>query len=364
MERMETECNQADSCSVKKPFRIGGVTLPSRYLLAPLAGYTNIALRLALRELGGLGLATSDLVNARALLQRSKRTLELVQTTPEDRPLSIQIYGKEPEFLQAAAKWLQDYGVTTIDINMGCPVHKVTKGGGGAALMCEPQKAIALVDAVVKAVTIPVTVKMRLGWDDQTLSAPYFARAFEEVGVGAVTIHGRTREQAFRGTVNREGIRAVVEAVKSIPIIGNGDIRTAADAQRMFDETGCAAVAIGRGALLNPWVFRQLEELERTGIAPKIASFGERLRFMHRHYSLLVEFRGEHIGCLFFRKVANWYCRVLKPGKDIQQRLIRIDSVQEFEEIVVEIGRRIEERGTEPLPDYALPVPGGPIEHW
>ncbi len=364
MRNMIDDCKTSVTAPAKPPFRIGNVTLPSRYLLAPLAGYTNIALRLALREVGGLGLATSDLVNARALLQRSRRTLELVQTTPEDRPLSIQIYGKEPGDLQAAAQWLQDYGVTTIDINMGCPVHKVTKGGGGAALMCEPEKAVALVQAVVMAVSIPVTVKMRLGWDDQTLSAPYFARAFEDVGVAAVTIHGRTREQAFKGSVNRAGIRAVVEAVKSIPVIGNGDIRNAADAQRMFDETGCAAVAIGRGALLNPWIFRQLDDLERTGIAPTIASFGERLRFMHRHYSLLVQFRGEHIGCLFFRKVANWYCRVIKPGKDIQQRLIRIDSAQEFEEIVVEIARRIDERGTEPLPDYALPVPGGPIEHW
>ena len=352
------------SLATRPPFQIGNVTLPSRYLLAPLAGFTNVALRLALRELGGLGLATSDLVNARALMQRSRRTLELVDTTPEDRPLSIQIYGKEPHELCAAAAWLEAYGVTTIDINMGCPVHKITRGGGGAALMCEPEKAVALVESVVKSVSIPVTVKMRLGWDDQTLSAPYFARAFEEVGVAAVTIHGRTREQAFKGTVKREGIRAVVEAVRSIPVIGNGDIRNAADARAMFNETGCTAVAIGRGALLNPWIFRQLDDLERTGAEPGIASFGERLRFMHRHYNLLVQFRGEHIGSLLFRKVANWYCRVIKPGRDMQQRLIRIDSASDFEEIVQEIGRRIDLRGTEPLPDYALPVPGGPIEHW
>jgi nifR3 family TIM-barrel protein len=361
---MDADTQSFNASLPNTPFRIGGITLPSRYLLAPLAGYTNIALRLALREVGGLGLATSDLVNARALMQRSRRTVELVQTAPEDRPLSIQIYGKEPEYLRDAARWLQDYGVTTIDINMGCPVHKVTKGGGGAALMCEPMQAVALVETVVKSVTIPVTVKMRLGWDAQTLSAPYFARAFEDVGVAAVTIHGRTREQAFKGTVDRAGILAVVEAVRNIPIIGNGDIRNVADARRMFAETGCAAIAIGRGALLNPWIFRQLDELERLGAAPQVASFGERLRFMHRHYNLLVQYRGEHIGCLLFRKVANWYCRVIKPGKDIQQRLIRIDSASDFEEIVVEIGRRIDERGTEPLPDYALPVPGGPIEHW
>ncbi|CAN5195320.1 tRNA dihydrouridine synthase DusB [soil metagenome] len=364
MQNMDADQNFPRADLARKPFRIGNVDLPSRYLLAPLAGFTNVALRLALREVGGLGLATSDLISARALMQRSKRTMELVETTPDDRPLSIQIYGKEPQELSAAAQWLQAYGVTTIDINMGCPVHKVTRGGGGAALMCEPEKAVALVAAVVQAVTVPVTVKMRLGWDDQTLSAPYFARAFEDVGVGAVTIHGRTREQAFKGSVNRAGIRATVEAVRSIPVIGNGDIRNAADARLMFEETGCSAVAIGRGALLNPWIFSQLSKLEQVGETPRIASFGERLQFMHRHYNLLVRFRGEHIGCLLFRKVANWYCRVIKPGKDIQQKLIRIDSASEFEELVVEISRRIDLRGTEPLPDYALPVPGGPIEHW
>jgi tRNA-dihydrouridine synthase B len=364
MERMDADQTFPRADLAKTPFRIGKASLPSRYLLAPLAGFTNVALRLALRDVGGLGLATSDLVNARALMQRSKRTMELVETTPEDRPLSIQIYGKEPAELSAAAQWLQEYGVTTIDINMGCPVHKITRGGGGAALMCEPDRAIALVESVVKSVSVPVTVKMRLGWDDQTLSAPYFARAFEDVGVAAVTVHGRTREQAFKGAVKREGIRAVVEAVRSIPIIGNGDIRNAADARLMFEETGCTAIAIGRGALLNPWIFSQLDALERTGETPRIASFGERLRFMHRHYHLLVRFRGEHIGSLLFRKVANWYCRVLKPGKDLQQKLIRIDSINEFDEIVAEIGRRIDLRGTDPLPDYALPVPGGPIEHW
>jgi nifR3 family TIM-barrel protein len=364
MADMDADLNFPRADLARTPFRIGNVDLPSRYLLAPLAGFTNVALRLALREVGGLGLATSDLISARALTQRSRRTMELVETTSEDRPLSIQIYGKEPQELAAAAQWLQAYGVTTIDINMGCPVHKVTRGGGGAALMCEPEKAVALVAAVVQSVKVPVTVKMRLGWDDQTLSAPYFARAFEDVGVGAVTIHGRTREQAFKGSVNRAGIRATVEAVRSIPVIGNGDIRNAADARLMFEETGCSAVAIGRGALLNPWIFSQLSKLEQTGEMPRIASFGERLQFMHTHYNLLVRFRGEHIGCLLFRKVANWYCRVIKPGKDIQQKLIRIDSATDFEEIVVEIGRRIDLRGTEPLPDYALPVPGGPIEHW
>src|SRR5206468_6972759 len=171
--------------------RWGSLELSSRYLLAPLAGYTNLAFRLAVRELGGLGLATTDLVNARALLLTSCRTMELVQTCPEDRPVAVQIYGSVPEEMRDAAQWLQDYGVSSVDINMGCPVHKVVRGGGGSAMMCDPGRAIALVRTVVESVRLPVTVKMRLGWDDETWSAPYFASRFEQVGVAAVIIHGR-----------------------------------------------------------------------------------------------------------------------------------------------------------------------------
>src|SRR5205085_4020717 len=175
-----------------------------------------------------------------------------------DRPLAVQIYGAEPSEMRAAAQWLENYGVSSVDINMGCPVHKVVRGGGGSALMCDAGRAVALVHAVVEAVRLPVTVKMRLGWDDDSWSAPFFAREFERAGVAAVTIHGRTREQGFGGRVSLDGIRAVVAAVERIPVIGNGDVRTLADADRMLRTTGCAGIAIGRGALLNPWIFAQL----------------------------------------------------------------------------------------------------------
>ena len=177
--------------------------MPSRYFLAPLAGYTNLALRRTLRELGGLGLATTDLVNARALLKGGRKTLELIATTPDDRPTAVQIYGAEPEYLRAAAQYLEAAGFGHIDINMGCPVHKVVKGGGGSAMMCDTTgKTVELVRSVVDGVKIPVTVKMRLGWDERQLSAPYFAREFEQIGVAAITIHGRTRarDSAARST--------------------------------------------------------------------------------------------------------------------------------------------------------------------
>lgn len=350
----------------REPLRLGSLTLATRFLLAPLAGYTNWPFRRAVRELGGLGLATTDLVNARALLQRSRKTLELIQTCPADRPLAVQIYGANPAEMRDAAQWLETYGVAAVDINMGCPVHKVCRGGGGSALLCDPAKTVELVQTVVEAVRLPVTVKMRLGWDDASWSAPFFAREFEQVGVAALTIHGRTRAQGFGGTVNLDGIRAVVEAVERVPIIGNGDVRSLADAAAMAQITGCAGIAIGRGALLNPWFFAQLQcELE-TGESGPRPSYSQRLDFMDRHFHLLLEQRGEHFACLTFRKVANWYCKVLRPGREVQQRLVRLESVAEFEGIVERLRDRdgAAVRGDWEADEAIVAVPKGPVERW
>src|SRR5579884_3592974 len=185
----ETDVTAPDTRTVRS-LSLGSLRLTTRFVLAPLAGYTNLPFRLALRELGGVGLATTDLVNARAQLVGSARTMELIQTCPADRPLAVQIYGADPTEMAAAAQWLESYGVSAVDINMGCPVHKVVRGGGGSAMMCDPAKTVGLVRTIVEAVRIPVTVKMRLGWDEQNWSAPFFAREFEQAGVAAVTIHG------------------------------------------------------------------------------------------------------------------------------------------------------------------------------
>lgn len=358
--------------------KLGQLQLQSRYWLSPLAGYTNWPFRLAVRELGGVGLATTDLVNARALLSRSARTLELIDTSPEDRPLAVQIYGAEPEYLAEAARWLEAYGASVIDINMGCPVNKVTRNGGGSALLCDARGTVNLVRRVVDAVRIPVTVKMRLGWDASDLSAPHFAREFEKLGVAAVIIHGRTREQGFAGQVNLDGIRAVVEAVERMPIIGNGDVRTVADAERMLLTTGCAGISIGRGALLNPWIFQELcawEQANRAEAAAPVGAgtpasptmqqrYSERLDFMSRHFHLLVQQRGERFACITFRKVANWYCRVLRPGREIQQRLMMLSAVRDFDDMVA----FLRQRGAPPHwkngADVEIAVPGGPIAHW
>src|SRR5687767_8860695 len=235
--------------------RFRALELKSNLFLSPLAGYTNLPFRLALREVGGLDLATTDLVNARSLLEKNPKAFKLIETCPADRPLAVQLFGSVPEEMRDAALMLEALGISSIDINMGCPVKKVCRVGGGSAMMTEMDKTAQLVRGMVDALKIPVTAKMRLGWDDENITAPELARALEDAGAAAIFVHGRTREQGFAGSVNLSGIRKVVQAVRSIPVIGNGDVTTPQAAKKMFNETGCSGVSIGRGAFYNPWIF-------------------------------------------------------------------------------------------------------------
>lgn len=349
---------------VRQPLQIGRVTVPSRFFLSPLAGYTSLAFRLTVRERGGLGLCTTDLVNARSIVERRRRSFELAETCAGDQPVSIQIYGTVAAEMREAARWVVDQGASLVDINMGCPVNKVVRSGGGSALMCQVDSAVALVAAVVEAVDVPVTVKMRLGWDESSLSAPGLARAFEKAGVAAVIIHGRTREQGFRGSVNRAGIRAVVEGVERIPIVGNGDIRTIADAEQMFRETGCAAISIGRGALANPFLFRQLAHWAEHGEPGPDPSFEERLDVMDSHFRRLLAQRGERLACLQFRKLVKWYYHAIRPPKHLYHKMINLPSAAVFEEAVTAMR---ESGPVGALPGHfepRVPVPSGPIEKW
>jgi nifR3 family TIM-barrel protein len=349
---------------VREPIRLNDVVIRSRFFLAPLAGFTSLAFRLAVRGCGGLGLATTDLVNARSLLEKRRRALELAETCDKDRPLAIQLYGHVNEEMEAAARWVEDHGATVVDINMGCPVRKVVRSGGGSALLCQVDRAVELVAAVVRSVTIPVTVKMRLGWDDESLTAPTLAREFEQVGAAAVIVHGRTRQQGFSGEVNRRGIRAVVEAVEKIPVVANGDVRTIADAACMFEDTGCAAISIGRGALANPFFFRQLDHWSRTGEPGPDPSFDERLDLMARHFHGLVDRRGEFYACLQFRKILKWYYHFTRMPKPLYLRMINLSSPAVFDE-TLEIIRA--EGPSSPLPGHFeahVPVPSGPIDKW
>lgn len=367
-------------------FKLGSLTLRSNLFLSPLAGYTNLPFRLAIRELGGLDLATTDLVNARSLLERNRKALKLIETAPADRPLAVQLFGSVPEEMRDAAAYLESIGIASVDINMGCPVRKVCRVGGGASMMTELGRTAALVKGMVNAVKIPVTAKMRLGWDEENLTAPELARALEDVGVAGIFVHGRTREQGFGGTVNLAGIRAVVAAVRSLPVIGNGDVTTPAAARMMLEETGCAGVSIGRGAFYNPWIFTHTREFLDTGVLPPEPAFEERVRVMCRHLDLMVEVFGEELGCRMFRKVAPWYAKRFGPANEFNKRVVLLSSRAEFHEILaryLDWRRQFLDDEGRLRPQYApppmvasfmqepgvarreaIPVPKGPVEVW
>jgi nifR3 family TIM-barrel protein len=345
----------------ESPLRIGSRIMPSRYFLAPLAGYTHLAFRRVVRRLGGLGLATTDLVQASLLLSGHRKSRELIETAADDSPLSIQIFSGIPRDLVAAARWLEDHGFRGIDINMGCPMAKVNGQGGGARLMCDTGGACDAVGAVVQAVQIPITVKMRLGWDETQLTAPALAREFEKLGVAAITVHGRTRAQGFHGCVNLDAIGEVVAAVDAIPVIGNGDVRTPEEALRMRQHTGCPAVAIGRGALLDPWIFCKLQDgiENREPVEPDRAA---QLRFLRDHFDLMCEQHGEY-SCRLFRKFVGWYGQTLGIPDDLENRLRLFESPAEFDEIYAEVCIRHGERQTR-IPTALIKVPNGPVERW
>lgn len=340
---------------------IGDRKLATRYFLAPLAGYTHLAFRCVLRELGGLGLATTDLVLATHLLSQHRKSMELIETNADDRPLTVQIFSGVTDQLVKAAKWLADNGYESVDLNMGCPMAKITGSGGGARLMCDKDNACKTVSAVVNAVDVPVTVKMRLGWDRDNITSPVLAAEFERCGVTAITIHGRTRQQGFHGDVNIDGIRETAAAVESIPVIGNGDVRTVDDAFKMREQTGCSAVAIGRGAMLDPWIFRKIYQ-KSLGEMPTEPTASEQVDFLIRHFELMTEQHDDY-SCILFRKFAAWYGARLGIPEDLEDRLRRFESVDEFTNIAAEIRERHGERkGT--VPTALVRVPNGPVERW
>ena len=362
---------QSDQLSYPRPpcasqISYGDLQLRTRYLLSPLAGFTNLPFRRIVRGLGGVGLATTDLVNARGLLAGNERTLQLIETCADDRPFAVQIFGADVHEMCAAARFLEARGVDSIDINMGCPVDRIASSGSGAGLMRRSDRTVTLVQQVVEVVRIPVTVKMRLGWDDTQLTAPRFARQFEQVGVAAIAIHGRTRAQRFSGSVNLNGIRQVVEAVHSVPVIGNGDIRSIPDAAAMIRETGCHGVSIGRGALANPWIFRQLVEWEQTGSWSPAGNFNDRLLLLRRQFGYLEQRHGTARAIVLFRKMGHWYLKGMRVRKRLRGLFQQAATRREFDRAV----ELIREEGpvgagqSGILTDVSVPVPSGPVDKW
>lgn len=315
------------------PIKIGNVQLATNLLLAPIAGYCDLPFRLVARSCGGVGLACTDLLSPEGILRQTTTTIHLAATCPEDSPLCMQLYGGNVDRLCEAARWAEDQGCAVVDINMGCPVDKVTKKDGGSKLLCDPDKTVAMVEKI-KAVLrrVPLTAKLRLGWDDSCIVAPTLARRLEEVGVSLVTIHGRTTDMKFSGQARLDGIAEVVAAVKSIPVIGNGDVRTPRDAKRMMEVTGCAGVMIGRAALSMPWIFRDTWSYLTTGIIPEPPTLEEKVQLMRDHFYNEVRFRDERWAVKDMQKRASWYCKQMHPCKQMRLEMLAIQNTQDFED--------------------------------
>lgn len=317
------------------PLKIGTLQLASNVLLAPLSGYTDLSFRLVARSCGGVGLGCTDLLSPEGLLRENYRSMLLVATCAEDAPLAMQIYGGQAEALCQAARWAEDHGALLIDINMGCPVDRITRRQGGSALLCNPDNTVRMVEKIIRTLRhTPLTAKLRLGWDDASIVAPALARRLEEAGVAAITIHGRTTAMQFSGQVRLEGIAAVVQAVKHIPVIGNGDIRSPQDALHMLQQTGCQGVMIGRAALSAPWIFRDTWSLLSTGQLPPPLSIEEKCQLMRQHFENLVRFRGERIAVIEFRKRASWHAKQMHPCQMLKQEMRFIQSQGDFERVV------------------------------
>jgi nifR3 family TIM-barrel protein len=290
-----------------------------------------VAFRVGVRRIGGLGLAFSDLTNPRGVLRRNLRTAQILATCPEDRPLGIQLYGSEPEIMaEAAARLEEEFSPAVIDLNLGCPARKVVRKGGGSALLADPPLAARIAGAMVRAVSVPVTAKLRLGVDAEHEAAPEVARRLLDRGVRALTVHGRTARQRYTGGVDLEGIARTVRAAEDVPVFANGNVTSLAGALEMLDSTGAAGVAIGRGAMRNPWIFSQIlaEDAGRPFGPPTRA---EVVAFMRDHFRRLLEVRGVLRACRQFRKWTSQYGPQLAMTRGQRTAMMRLASPEDFE---------------------------------
>mgnify|MGYP002589773141 FL=1 len=312
--------------------KIGEVKLENPYILAPMAGVTDLPFRLLCKEQGA-GLLCMEMISAKALQYKNKNTKTLLAIHPEEYPVSLQLFGSEPDIISEIAKMIEPLPFQILDINMGCPVPKIVKNGEGSALMLRPELVYEIVSKTAKAIKKPVTVKIRKGFDDAHINAVEIAKIAEEAGAKAVAVHGRTREQYYSGKADWDIIRQVKAAV-SIPVIGNGDVTTGEQAIRMREETGCDGVMIGRGAQGNPWIFRELAEYDRTGTIPPRPTQEEIRNMMLRHARMQLEFKGEYLGIREMRKHVAWYVKGMKGAAKFRAQINQVESYEELEELL------------------------------
>jgi nifR3 family TIM-barrel protein len=324
-------------------------------VLAPMAGVTNAAFRTLCREQGA-GLYVCEMITSRGLVERDETTLAMLVFDPGETVRSVQLYGVDPGYMSRAAEILcADFGVAHIDLNFGCPVPKVTRKGGGAALPWKRRLLASILEATVKAAApygVPVTMKTRIGIDDDHVTYLEAGRIAEESGCAAIALHARTASQHYSGDADWDAIGALADHV-AIPVLGNGDIWEASDALRMVDETGCAGVVVGRGCLGRPWLFRDLAAAFAGERAPGLPALGEVAAMMRRHAELLASYMGEERGCKEFRKHIAWYLKGFRAGGELRNSLALVDTIATLDELLARLDP------TEPFPEAELGTPRG-----
>ena len=313
--------------------KIGNLDFSTPVFLAPMAGVTDTPYRILAREMG-CAMAFAEMVSVLGIRFRNEKTLAMLRTVPEERPLAMQLFGAQPEPTAEAAAYVESLGCAdVIDFNMGCPAPKIVKNGAGSALLKDPERAERILVSLVRATSLPVTVKMRIGWDDSNINAVELAKRAESAGVSAIAVHGRTREQYYKGHADWSVIAAVKRAVK-IPVIANGDIRTTDDLSRVFRETGCDGVMIGRAAQGNPWIFRAFRSWLKDGTVLPPPTVAERGALILRHLDMLIQNKGDYIGVREMRKHATWYTKGMTGGGGLRDAFNRAETRSDFQTIV------------------------------
>jgi len=311
---------------------IGSVVLRHPIILAPMAGVCDLPFRILAKKMG-CALVVSEMVSSNGLLYKNEHTYKMLTVDDAERPIAIQIFGSDPVKMAQAASIVEQAGADIIDINMGCPAPKIVKSGEGSALMKTPELAYRIIAAVVAAVQIPVTVKMRQGWDASSVNAPVIAKLAEQAGAAAVVVHGRTREQFYSGAVDLDIIKRVKECV-AIPVIGNGDIHVPEDVCKMMEFTGCDGVMVGRAAQGNPWIFAQINHYLDTGNKLPLPTGQEKIALLKEHLELVLQYKGEYIGIREMRKHAAWYTKGMPKSAELRCQFNQAETKAAFLEVI------------------------------